>query len=170
MTEPRTRGSMLLRIRDPQDSHSWSEFAQIYAPLIHGYARRRGLQDHDAADLTQEALIVVARAIHNLDYNPERGSFRGWLFTVVHRKLLNMLASQRRHPQGSGDTGMHERLQQQPSPDDQAEDVWNRDYEEQLFAWASEQARPQVEERTWQGFGAPPWRDRKPATLPRIWP
>jgi RNA polymerase sigma factor (sigma-70 family) len=153
MTESlRTRPSMLLRIRDPKDSRSWTEFAEIYSPLIYRYARQHGLQDHDAADLTQEALIVVARAVRNLDYDPKMGTFRGWLFTVVHRKLLNLIAGQRRHPQGSGDTGILERLQQQPAPEDKAEELWDRTYEEHLFVWASAQVRPRVEDHTWQAF------------------
>ena len=52
-----TRASLLLRIRDPQDRMAWEEFVSLYAPLVHAYGRRRGLQDHDAADLTQEVLL-----------------------------------------------------------------------------------------------------------------
>ena len=148
---PQTRASLLLRLRDARDDRSWTQFAEVYAPLIYGYVRRRGLQDHDAADLTQEVLAIVARAVHGLNYDAERGSFRGWLFTVVHRKLLNFLAARRRHPQGSGDTAMLERLHQEPAP---AEDhqVWDQAHEQQLFAWAGSQVRAKVEEHTWQAF------------------
>src|SRR5262245_41353929 len=49
-----TRASLLVRIRDPHDHEAWRQFVAIYAPLIHGFARSRGVQDADAADLTQE--------------------------------------------------------------------------------------------------------------------
>jgi hypothetical protein len=48
-----TRASLLIRIRDPKDRLAWGEFVRVYAPLIHAYGQRRGLQDSDAADLTQ---------------------------------------------------------------------------------------------------------------------
>ena len=63
----------------------------LYAPLIHGYARRHGFQDADAADLTQELLRGVAAAAGRLEYDPRRGSFRGWLFTVVRNDLRTSL-------------------------------------------------------------------------------
>ena len=145
-----TRPSLLLRIRNAGDNQAWSQFAEVYAPLIFGFARRRGLQAHDAADLTQEVLAVVARSIRNLEYDPQRGSFRGWLYTVFHRKFLNFVAAQRRQPLGSGDTGILNLLHEQPAPKE-TED-WERSHEERRFAWASGQVRQKVEERTWQAF------------------
>ena len=52
-----------------------------------------------AADLTQEVLHAVARAIRGLDYDPHRGSFRGWLFTVVRNKLRTFWERQARQVQ-----------------------------------------------------------------------
>ena len=84
---PKTRLSLLVRIRDSQDDLAWSEFVDVYAPLIHGFACKQGLQDADAADLTQDVLRAVARAIKRLDYDAERGTFRGWLFTAGQSHL-----------------------------------------------------------------------------------
>src|SRR5437870_8680075 len=105
---PITRASLLVRLRDAQDEWAWSQFVEIYAPLVYGYARKHGLQDADAADLTQDILRTVAGAVGRLEYDPQRGSFRGWLFTVVRNRLRDFLASQRRHCQGSGDPGVQE--------------------------------------------------------------
>jgi GTP cyclohydrolase I len=64
MTEvPSTRPSLLVRLRDFEDRHAWHEFVDLYAPVVFGYARSRGLQNADAADLTQEVLSQVAEAI-----------------------------------------------------------------------------------------------------------
>lgn len=149
---PPTRPSLLVRIRDAADHRAWSQFVAVYAPLIYGHARKHGLQDHDAADLTQEVLARVARGVRGLDYDARRGSFRGWLFTVVRRAFLNFRTCQCRHPQGTGDTGVLECLNQQPAPDSGAEEAWDREYEQQLFVWASGQVRPRVEPRTWSAF------------------
>ena len=70
-----TRPSLLVRIRDARDREAWGQFVEIYAPLVYDMARRRGLQDADAADLTQDVLRSVAGAISRLDYDRRRGSF-----------------------------------------------------------------------------------------------
>jgi RNA polymerase sigma-70 factor (ECF subfamily) len=147
-----TQASLLLRIRDAQDHEAWSQFVAVYAPLVFGYVRKHGhgLQDEDAADLTQEVLSVVARSAREFEYDPGRGSFRGWLFTVTRNKLLNFLARQAAQPRGSGDTGDVERLKPQPAREEQ--DVWDRDYRQRLFDAATEQVRKKVEERAWQAF------------------
>ena len=61
-TPPPTRPSLLVRIRDNGDREAWRQFVDLYAPLVYKFARRRGLQDADAADLTQEVLQAVAGA------------------------------------------------------------------------------------------------------------
>src|SRR6266576_164992 len=101
---PATQPSLLIRLGDKQDTVAWAQFVEVYAPLVYGFARKHGLQDADAADLTQEVLRAVAGAVPRLDYDPARGSFRAWLLTVVRNKLLNFLAAARRREQGRGDT------------------------------------------------------------------
>src|SRR6059036_1716125 len=98
---PPTRASLLLRLRDPRDDAAWTEFVDLYAPLIYGYARKQGLQDADAVDLSQEVISAVASAVGKLEYDPRRGTFRGWLFRVVQRKLSNWRRAQRNRPRGS---------------------------------------------------------------------
>src|SRR5580700_8615813 len=114
---PVTRASLLLRLRDPQDAEAWKQFVDLYAPLVYGYARKQGLQDADAADLSQEVLRAVAGAVGRLEYDPARGAFRNWLFTVVRRKLSNWQAAQANRIRGSGDSAIQELLERCPDPD-----------------------------------------------------
>ena len=146
---PLTRASLLLRIRDARDGDAWSQFVALYAPLIYGHARKHGLQDADAADLTQDVLRAVAGAVHRLDYDPGRGSFRGWLFTIVRNKLINHLQARGKDTPGSGDTAAVRILEQQAAPE---EEQWEADYQRQLFSWAVERIRPKFQENTWQAF------------------
>jgi RNA polymerase sigma-70 factor (ECF subfamily) len=149
---PDTRASLLLRLRDPQDDAAWNRFAGLYAPLLVHFLRKRGLQDHDATDLTQEVMLAVAQAMRAFEYDPRRGSFRGWLFTIVQNKLRNFLAVRQRQPQGTGGTSMQQRLDQQPGTEADPAALWDRAYEQQLFAWASEQVRPRVAGHNWLAF------------------
>ena len=146
---PATQPSLLVRLRDAGDASAWSQFVDIYAPLIYDFARRRGLQDADAADLTQEVLAAVSQGIRRFDYDPRRGSFRGWLFTVVVNKVRTLGARLGRQEHGSGATTAQLRLQEVPATDNEE---WDRELRQRLFAWAAQQVQADVEEKTWQAF------------------
>jgi RNA polymerase sigma factor (sigma-70 family) len=140
---PPTRASLLLRLRNPRDEAAWREFIALYGPLVYGYARKQGLQDADAADLSQEVLGSVAGAVGRLDYDPARGAFRNWLFTVVRRKLSTWRRGSR--PEAANP----EVLEQCAAPEDA---WWEAEWERQLFSWACQQVRREVTERTWEAF------------------
>ena len=148
---PSTQNTLLLRVRDDHDQLAWNEFVEIYAPLIHAYGRHHGLQDADAADLAQDVLQAVAGAIKSFEYDPERGSFRGWLFTVTRNKLRRMQSRRQRQPQGSGGSGMQELLHEQPGRESD-EEMWNESHRLRLFHWAADQVRHAFQETTWQAF------------------
>src|SRR5262245_15793069 len=100
---PLTRVSLLVQIRDGKNEAAWQEFVKLYGPVIFGFARKRGLQDADAADLMQDVLRSVSSAIGRLDYDRSQGTFRGWLFTITRNKVYNFLSARKIRPQGSGD-------------------------------------------------------------------
>ncbi len=146
-----TRPSLLVRIRDHADADAWARFVDIYGPLIYGFVRKRGLQDADAVDLVQEVLRSVAGAISRLEYDPGRGTFRGWLFTIVNNRLRNDLKAKQRREAGSGDSAVAQQLAQEPAPDEW-ETQWEAEHQQRLLTWASEKVQSEVEPRTWQAF------------------
>ena len=149
---PATRLSLLVRLRDARDDGAWGQFVELYAPLVFGFARKHGLQDADAADLTQVVLQAVSGGIRGFDYDPRRGSFRGWLFTVVRNKLRNLVAAQKRSGRGTGDTDAQRRLQDLPAREADQTAWWEQEYERRVFAWAAEQVLGSFSESTWQAF------------------
>ena len=149
---PSTRPSLLIRLRDPGDERAWSEFTEIYGPLVHRLARRRGLQDADAQDLVQEVFRAVARAIERYDPDPDRGSFRGWLSRIARNLIINLLAARRRHPQGTGDTDVQRLLEDRPDPAGEDSALFEAEYRRRLFAWAAERVRGEFSEAAWQAF------------------
>jgi len=148
---PTTRPSLLFRLRDPADQRAWAEFVGLYAPFVYGFLRKQGLQDADAADLTQVVLRAVVASMSSFDYDPMRGSFRGWLFTIVRNKLRNYRAESARRWQGTGDTAMIELLQSQPAPEAEVA-AWQREWEQRLFQWLANKVKPDFQESTWQAF------------------
>jgi RNA polymerase sigma factor (sigma-70 family) len=149
---PTTQPSLLVRIRNAEDAAAWGQFVEIYAPLVYGHARKSGLQDADAADLTQEVLRRVAATVGRFDYDPGRGSFRSWLFTIVRNLQRNFLVQQKRRARGRGATGMQEMLEAQPAPEADEAARWEDDCKKRLLSWAADQVRDQVKESTWQAF------------------
>lgn len=152
MSEPTTRPSLLLRLRDPMDERAWGEFVEIYGPLVHRLARRRGLQDADANDLVQEVFRSVAGAIGRYDPDPARGSFRGWLSTIARNLIVNLLDARRRHPRGAGDSEIARLLEEQPAPDSQQSALFDAEYRHRLVDWAADRVREEFTEATWQAF------------------
>jgi RNA polymerase sigma-70 factor (ECF subfamily) len=148
---PPTRASLLVRLRDPRDEAAWREFVDLYAPLVYGFARKQGLQDADAADLSQDVLGAVAGAIGRLEYDPSRGSFRNWLFTIVRRKLSNWRRAERSRPHGGEDSKTQQVLEHWPAPEKE-EAEWETEWQQRQFAWACAQVRRGVTEQTWQAF------------------
>jgi len=146
-----TRPSLLVRIKDRRDRQAWAQFVEIYAPLVYELARRRGLQDSDAADLTQEVLRSVSSAITRLDYDPRKGTFRGWLFTVTRNALNSFFEAQQRVPRGSGDSAVQAWLEERPVPEEESA-VWDQEYQTRLLAYAADQVRASFEDATWQAF------------------
>jgi RNA polymerase sigma-70 factor (ECF subfamily) len=150
---PLTRASLLVRIRDGRDQEAWRQFVQVYAPVVYGFARKRGLQDADAADVMQDVLRSVAGAAARLNYDPARGSFRGWLYTVARNKIFNFLeANRHKLGRGSGDSGAHERLEDLAGPEWDLAESWDVEYERNLAALAMDRVRGEVKPATWRAF------------------
>ncbi|HLQ44767.1 MAG TPA: sigma-70 family RNA polymerase sigma factor, partial [Planctomycetaceae bacterium] len=135
---PPTQPSLLVRLRDAHDHEAWERFVDLYAPLVFAFVRKRGLQDADAADLTQEVLRQMALSAKSLVYDPKRGSFRAWLFTVVRNRLTDHWRAARPEHSGSGDRSQwRQATEQLVSESDSAE--WDLAYERQLFHFAARQ-------------------------------
>ncbi|HWY75592.1 MAG TPA: sigma-70 family RNA polymerase sigma factor, partial [Verrucomicrobiae bacterium] len=149
---PDTRASLLVRLRDAGDEQAWAEFTAIYGPFVKRLACRRGLQDADADDLSQEVFRTVARAIERQLYDPERGSFRGWLFRIARNLVANFLIHQKRHPLGSRDSDIKSLLEAHPAPRPEDSALFEAEYKRQLLYWAAEQVSVEFSELTWNVF------------------
>lgn len=148
---PLTRVSLLVQLRDQGNRAAWQEFASLYGPVIYGFARKRGLQDADAADLMQDVLRSVSSAIGRLEYDRRQGTFRGWLFTITRNKVFSFLSARKGRPQGSGDTETNQLLGQHPDPNDGSEE-WELEYQRRLAATAMERVKGDFQENTWRAF------------------
>ena len=113
-------------------------------------ASRWGLQEADAKEVVQETLLGVAKSIER--FQPDGGgSFRRWLATITRNKMADLLASRSFKERASGNSDVQYWLNQQASEDSQAS-VWDFNQRRQVFAFAAQKVRGQVNEQTWQAF------------------
>ena len=131
------------RLRQPDNHEAWDRFVDLYTPLLLYWARQRGLQETDAADLAQEVLLIVCQQLPTFEYDPSR-RFRGWLRTVAVNKANEFY---RRRMIG-------DRLAAQVEPDAFAapdvEMFWEHEYRQHLFARALQLMQGEFEPKTWQ--------------------
>lgn len=148
---PLTRVSLLVRLRDGSNQDAWHEFMRLYGPVVYGFARQRGLQDADAADLMQDVMRSVSSSIGRLDYDRKQGTFRGWLFTITRNKVFNFFAARRNRPQSSGDSATNQLLASHPDPGEGAE-TWEIEYQRRIASLAMNRIKAEFQENTWQAF------------------
>ncbi len=84
-----TRASLLQRLKDPADRETWEEFQRTYRGLIHGTARRAGLNETEADEVVQDTLVAVARKMPEFSYDPAKDSFKGWLLQITRWRIAD---------------------------------------------------------------------------------
>jgi RNA polymerase sigma-70 factor (ECF subfamily) len=149
--EPATRSTLLYRLRDLSDQQAWNEFVERYAPKIYGWCRRYRLQEADAADVTQDVLGRMVAAIRRFEYDPARGSFRGWLKTVTSNLIRDLAQSWSRPGRGQGGGGPAE-LAQAPAALTDLTALLEAEAEQDLLREAEERVRLRVQAHTWQAY------------------
>jgi len=156
---PLTRITLLVRLRSPSYAEAWRTFVDLYLPLVFRYCRKRGLQDADARDVTQQVLANVHRAIETFEYDPLKGKFRNWLGTITQREITRHQHRDRKPGKGGGD-GLGDWAVEQESG--QVDAAWQEEFNAHIFAAALARVRTEFDEPTWNAFDATWLRDVKP--------
>ena len=148
MRTPDTRQSLIARLHDAGDAAAWVEFCAIYEPTVFRIARKYGLQDADAREVTQEVLLTVSRKIQAFDMTRD-GRFRGWLARIARNATVDLL--RRRKAPAIGGSDFVRRLSEVPNAVDQDElEDFEIEARRQQFRWAADQVRHLVNTKTWQ--------------------
>lgn len=149
-SDPITRSSLLIRLRDARDEDAWAEFTAVYEPVIYRMTRRRGMQDADAREVVQEVLMSIVSAIDRFDLESS-GSFRGWLSKITRNATIDRLRRIASRAETIDASGVIRKLEQAVSNENISEE-FDRDRREQLFRWAAGQVRRRTGEVNWMAF------------------
>jgi RNA polymerase sigma-70 factor (ECF subfamily) len=146
-----TRSSLLQRLRDRTDETAWSEFFEVYEPLLLAYIRSKGLQEHDARDVIQEIFTKLHRVLPEFELDRARGRFRTWLWQVTRNAIADWARSRKR--QSREEEAFRERLATQADATDQEPDAeWSESYRKRVLEVVLLRVRGRSQANTWACF------------------
>ena len=152
-----THASLLERLKQLEDQGSWQEFYTTYRKLIFSFAVKHGLTGTEAEEVVQETVITVARNLPEFRYDPERCSFKTWLFTLSLWRIQDQL--RKRHPEENsmhrkpGDTDRTSTVERLPGPEgERLSALWEEEWKQDLLERALERVKAQLPEKPFQIF------------------
>jgi RNA polymerase sigma-70 factor (ECF subfamily) len=119
-----TRASLLFRVKNPRDTQAWSEFYDLYGPLLYRFARAKGLSHDDAEEVQSTCYEQIVRQICHFDYDKQKGGFKAWLRTLVCRRVIDLLRKHREPPAESQD------LKTVLDPDLAPDELWEQHWKQ----------------------------------------
>lgn len=155
-----TRVSLLVRLKESPSEVDWTAFYQTYAGVILAYAAKRGLAGHEGEDVLQDTMIDLMRALPEFTYRPDKGLFRNFLLTIVHRKVMRALRRKYNRHEISMDEPLHEeghsRHDELAAPTPQHGEEEEQDWKQAVLreAWARVRQDPSIQPTTLQVFEA----------------
>jgi len=163
-----TRQSLLLRLKQRDDTAGWREFFETYWELIYNLARKSGLNDADAQDVVQATVIRVARKIDGFKTDPRHGSFKSWLLGQARWRIGDQFRALKRESQLSGGTAKgasdpsvgarDDDTRTDPTncvvdpAGDQLAAIWNEEWEQHVLRTALERVKARVSVKQFQIF------------------
>jgi RNA polymerase sigma factor (sigma-70 family) len=163
--DSRTRPTLLERLRDADDAAAWQDFYDRYWRAMYAFAKRCGCHDQTAEEVVQDAMVGVFHNRGVFRYDPGRGRFRNWLFTLVRQKLALHHRRRQGRARPAGDP-----LAEPLAPTDAAspEAAWEEVFEGNLLLALLEAVRREVGPETYQAFELTALHDVSPARAARL--
>lgn len=153
----RTRRSLIMRLGDWKDQRSWDEFYRTYWRLIYSVAIKAGLREDEAWDVVQETVLTIAKQSLKKTYDPERGSFKMWLWNVTRWRINDQFRMRGKSPattNGTDETkSPREPVENVPdTSDNNFTEIWEREWQQNIMKAALERVKVRVSPRQFQIF------------------
>ena len=136
--------TIIHRVQSDGSNESWENFVRRYDQVIIEYALSAGLRRDHAEDLKQTVFLELVKLLPTLAIDPQRGSFRSILRTMVKRRSIDFL---RRHYR---DTKLYENY---TAPDKETQDRhWDIAWDSGLLKQALAEVSRSVNPESYQAF------------------
>jgi RNA polymerase sigma-70 factor (ECF subfamily) len=147
-TELLTRSSLIHGLKTFSKDR-WTNFVLVYAPLLKYWIRQKRVPDSAADDVLQDSLQSICSSIDTFQRDKTKGKFRGWLRTIVERRIADHFRMQPIEIPTSP-----EQLGNIPTPKQKNAAVLEEEQRviEEIRARAMELVRRSTTEKTWQMF------------------
>lgn len=147
-TELLTRSSLISGLK-ALSSDRWTSFVLVYSPLLKFWIQRKGVSGAAVDDVLQESLQSICLGIGNFQRDTAKGKFRGWIRTIVERRVADHFRQLPMELVTAPQTLANVPATPQKDPD--SLDNEQRILEE-IRARALELVRRSTTEKTWQMF------------------
>lgn len=158
-----TTNTVLLEgLQDPKNEDVWREFDARYRPVVLAFARRLGLDDADAADAAQEAMLEFVQGYRAGKYERSRGRLRSWIFGIAKHRAADIRRSSARRREARGESA----IVSVPSDDRQTE-IWEEEWRRAIIQHAMTELRAatKVNPKTIRAFELVALGGRRPAEV-----
>lgn len=146
-----TRQSLLTRLKDHADHDGWQRFFDTYGGVIHALAIRAGLTAGEADEALQETLVSVASEMPGFRYDSLKGTFKGWLFRIARRRVVDQFRKRERRERYVGHDARD--LEELPDPAaDALTQAWEEEWQRNHLELAVERVKERVAPAQWQMF------------------
>ncbi len=151
-----TSVTLLSALRDMRDHASWQHFHSIYRPMLLAVALRSGLRDPEAQDVVQETIIEVAKEMPAFRYDRARGRFKGWLLTIVRRRIANVWRA-KKYKHGDERVAREQltdpaQIEAGSEEDSDFEKLWDEEWRQHALRVAEDHVKHVVEPVQFQAF------------------
>jgi RNA polymerase sigma factor (sigma-70 family) len=124
-------------------THAWEGFYRTYTSILQRMAAEFHLDAAESEDLVQEVWMLVIAHLSEFDWQPHGGGLRGWLYTLVRNKALNLIRQKVRRPvRLAGDGEMHAVADRTPGPAEEWDSRWDRELMQLLLAELGKKVPP----------------------------
>lgn len=150
-----TRASLLARLKDWDDQEGWREFFETYWHLVFSVARKQGLSEAEAEDVVQDLFVELGEKMKSFQYDPAKGSFKGWLCTRTRSRVIDRRRRHARQPDFPGAAAELDTAAEVPAGGgrfDEWERAWDAEWQRHLLDAALERSKRKVGVRQFQIF------------------
>jgi len=158
-SSPQTRKTLIEKLDNWSDWSSWDEFYRTYSGFVFHVARKSGLSDDEASDVVQETFIGVAKNLQKKKFDTSQGSFKSFLLNQARWRILDQF--RRKKKQRDREANIHfDEDERNTAPIDRCadprgvalEELWDREWREQIMEIALRRVRSLVSPRQFQIF------------------
>jgi RNA polymerase sigma-70 factor (ECF subfamily) len=134
------------------DGEAWNRLVEWAGPMVLYWCRKAGLSMEDREEVFQEVFLAVSTHIEQFQGDQPGASFRGWLLTITHHKIIDLGRRRLKQPRAAGGSEAYQRLLALTGEQLAASEPAGPDSSQERLRRALDLLRGEFAQRSWQAF------------------